>query len=80
MIGEPGIRCVACGERFVRGSRDVGEYCSESCRPNELSDNQAMIQRRKTIMMIELAIAIVLIGVWFVIGLVPYYFMGGRNR
>jgi len=32
-LGSKGITCVNCGERFIRGSRDVGQYCSEDCRP-----------------------------------------------
>jgi len=32
-LGTEGITCVGCGERFVRTSRDVGEYCSEDRRP-----------------------------------------------
>jgi len=32
-LGTEGITCVGCGERFVRASREVGQYCSEDCRP-----------------------------------------------
>jgi type II secretory pathway pseudopilin PulG len=30
-------------------------------------------------MLIELTVAIILIGVWFVIGLLPYLIMGGQR-
>jgi len=32
-LGTEGVTCVNCGERFIRASRDVGQYCSEACRP-----------------------------------------------
>jgi len=32
-LGSEGITCVNCGERFIRASREVGQYCSEDCRP-----------------------------------------------
>jgi hypothetical protein len=32
-LGEDGLRCIGCGDRFIREGSNVSEYCSTACRP-----------------------------------------------
>jgi endogenous inhibitor of DNA gyrase (YacG/DUF329 family) len=32
-LGADGLRCIGCGDRFVREGSNVSEYCSTACRP-----------------------------------------------
>jgi hypothetical protein len=32
-LGADGLRCIGCGNRFVREGSNVSEYCCVDCRP-----------------------------------------------